>query len=227
MKNLHKIVLLLLTFVFLSTYTPNQQRILNKEKKIFFQIKNIKIENNNLIDKNTIIKKLDKIFKKNIFFLKKSDLEKPLQSINFLEKIEVKKKYPNTIELKVFETKPLAVLFKKNEKYLIDSSSNLILFKEIISNDEFPTIFGEDGEKNFISFYKKLKSNNFPLQSIKNYYFFQIGRWDVEFFNNKLIKFPENNGEEIIRQSIKLLNRNDFKNYNVIDLRINGKVIVE
>ena len=32
---------------------------------------------------------------------------------------------------------------------------------------------------------------------------------------------------EAIQQSIKLLNRKDFENYNIIDLRIEGKIVVE
>ena len=44
---------------------------------------------------------------------------------------------------------------------------------------------------------------------------------------NKTIKFPHNNVDEAIRKSIELLNRKDFENYNIIDLRVNGKIIVE
>ena len=62
---------------------------------------------------------------------------------------------------------------------------------------------------------------------LKNFYYFRIGRWDVQFFNDKIIKFPTNITGEVIKQSIKLLDREDFKNYNIIDLRIDGKIIVE
>ena len=45
--------------------------------------------------------------------------------------------------------------------------------------------------------------------------------------NNKIIKFPHNNTNDIIKKSIELLDRKDFENYNIIDLRIDGKIIVE
>ena len=45
--------------------------------------------------------------------------------------------------------------------------------------------------------------------------------------NNKIIKFPHNNVDETIIKAVKLLNREDFKKYNIIDLRVVGKIIVE
>ena len=62
---------------------------------------------------------------------------------------------------------------------------------------------------------------------MKKFYFFQIGRWDLELTNDKIIKFPYNNIEDAVKKSIELLDRKDFENYNIIDLRIDGKIIVE
>ena len=49
----------------------------------------------------------------------------------------------------------------------------------------------------------------------------------MQLVNNKIIKFPDNNIDGAIKKSIKLLEREDFKNYNIIDLRVDGKIIVE
>ena len=73
----------------------------------------------------------------------------------------------------------------------------------------------------------QLKSNNFPSKEIKNFYYFQVGRWDLQLINGKIIKFPYNSTEEAIKKSIELLNHKDFENYNIIDLRVGGKIIVE
>ena len=43
------------------------------------------------------------------------------------------------------------------------------------------------------NFFNQLKKNNFPNKQIKNFYYFQIGRWDLQLLNNKIIKFPHNN----------------------------------
>ena len=227
MKKLYRIVLLLVVFIFLTTYIPHKLNIFPEKKNFFFKIQNIEIVNNHIINEGEIYKKLAHIYEKNILFIKRNDLEKPLKSIDFLEKIEVKKKYPNTVIIKVYETKPVAILFKKNNKYLLESSSNLITFKENVFNDDFPSIFGEGAEKNFINFFNQLKNNNFPRQRIKNYYYFQIDRWNIQLLNDQIIKFPPNKITEAIRQSAKLLNHKDFKNYSIIDLRVHDKIVVE
>ena len=227
MKKIYKISLLFVILIFLSTYNSKTIKTNLEENNTFFKIKNIKIENNSLISEKQIIKELEDLFEKNIFLINRSDIVKPLNNIDFLEKIEVKKKYPDTIIIKIFETKPLGYLINKNIKYLLDSSANLILLEENKTYGQLPNIFGEGAENNFIVFFNYLKKNNFPNEKIINFYYFKIGRWDIQLIDNKIIKFPNNNIEDAIKKSIELLGRNDFKNYNIIDLRINDKIIVE
>ena len=227
MKKFYRTTLLLILLIFLSTFNPIELNLISKTSDTLFKIKNIEIKNNLLIDKSELKKKLHNIYKKNIFFIREKDITGPIGEIDFLEKVEVKKKYPNTIIIKVFETKPVAIIFKNKVKYLLDSSSNLISFEDSANLNALPSVFGEDAEKNFISFLNQLRKNNFPTEKINNFYYFQIGRWDIQFLGNKIIKFPHNNIEEAIVKAVELLNREDFKKYNIIDLRVDGKIIVE
>ena len=119
MKKLYRIILLLLIFSFLTTYSPKEINVL-PNKSFFFKIENIEIINNYLISANTIDEKMNKIYGKNILFIKRKDIQSLLSSIDFLKKIEVRKKYPDTIIIKVYETKLVAVLYKKDQKYLLE-----------------------------------------------------------------------------------------------------------
>ena len=227
MKKLYKIILLLTILIFLTTYSPNKVTFFNKNNNFFFKIQNIEITNNNKINKTDIINKLNHIYNKNILFISNKDILEPLKTVNYLGKIEVKKKYPDTIVIKIYETKPVGILFKNNTKYIIDTLSNLITFNDNLVNNNFPNIFGKDAEKDFINFFEQLKNNKFPRKQVKNYYYFQVDRWDVKLTNNQIIKFPSKKRKEAILQSVKLLNHEDFENYKVIDLRIHGKIVVE
>ena len=227
MKKLYRIALLLIVFIFLSTYIPRDLDLISEKDLTFFKIQNIEIINNFLIKKKEIEAKLDGIYNKNIFLIRGIDIEEPLKTIDFLKKIEVKKKYPDTVIVKIFETRPVAILFKGEVKYLLDSSSNLISLENNKNFNQLPSVFGKDAENNFIYFLNQLENNNFPNKKIKNFYYFQIGRWDLQLANNKIIKLPENNIDGAIKKSIELLKREDFKNYNIIDLRVDGKIIVE
>ena len=73
----------------------------------------------------------------------------------------------------------------------------------------------------------EVTENSFPTNEIKNFYYFQIGRWDVELQNNQLIKLPSSKTIQAIQQIVELLDRDDMKKYNTIDLRMSDKIIVE
>ena len=227
MKKLYRILLLIIVLIFLSTYNPSEFNLILQKNNTFLKIQKIEIVNNFLIKDSEIKEKLSKIYNKNIFLIKRKDIEDPLKEINFLKRIEVKKKYPNTIIVEIFETKPVAILYKNKAKYLLDSSSNLILFKDNMNFNQLPSVFGEGAKNHFIYFFGQLENNNFPIKDVKKFYFFQIGRWDLQLTNDKIIKFPHNNIEDAVKKSIELLDRKDFENYNIIDLRIDGKIIVE
>jgi len=199
MKKFYRIFLLLTLFIFITTYNPNKFDFISENNNKFFKIQKIIITDNFLIEKNHIYKKLEKIYNKNIFFIKRKDLEDSLKNIDFLEKIEVKKKYPNTVIVKIFETKPLGFLYKDNVKYLLDSSSNLILLQKHVNFERLPNIFGEGAEKDLVNFLNRLEINNFPKKEIKNMYYFQIERWDLQLLNDKIIKFPHKVTDKIIK----------------------------
>ena len=225
MKKFYRTIILLLVLVLLSTYSQNQFNLNLEKKNTLFKVKTIKVLNNFLISENEIKKNLENIYNMNIFLIKRKDIEDPLKKINFFDNVEVKRKYPHTIIVKITETEPIANLFKNKVKYLLDSSSNLITSDK--NFDNLPSIFGEESENYFVDFLNILKKNNFPVKKIKNYYYFQIGRWDIQLANNKIIKLPYNNINEAIKKTIKLLEREDFENYKIIDLRVDGKIIVE
>jgi len=227
MTKFYRIFLLIIVLIFLTTFNPKNFDEIPKKNDQLFEIKNIEIKNSFLVNEDEVRKKLVNIYKKNIFFINREDIEEPLKEIDFFKKVEVKKKYPNSIIIKIFETNPVGILFRNQTKYILDSSSKLISFKNIDGIKDFPNIFGNKAENNFLYFKNKLKKNNFPQKKIKNFYFFQIGRWDLQLIDNKIIKFPENDIDKAIQKSIELLNRENFKNYKIIDLRVNGKIIVE
>jgi cell division septal protein FtsQ len=227
MKKFYKIFLLIISLVFLTTYNPNKFNENLENNNTFFKIEKIIISNNFLVKEEEIISKLKPLYRKNILLIRRKDIEESLKNIIFLKKIEVKKKYPHTIIVKIFETEPVGILFKDKEEYLLDSSANLIEIENKKGFTGLPNIIGNDAENNIINFLDKLKTNKFPINNIKKFSYFKIGRWDVELLDDRAIKFPYNVDSKIIKKTIELLSRKDFQNYKIIDLRIDGKIIVE
>ena len=92
MKKLYRIVLLIIVLIFLSSYNPIEFNLISEKNNAFLKIQEIKVVNNFLIKDSEIKEKLSEIYNKNIFLIERKDIEEPLKKIDFLEKIEVKKK---------------------------------------------------------------------------------------------------------------------------------------
>ena len=80
-----------------------------------FNVNEIIIENNILINDKDIKELLSSIYNKNLIFLDNKEIEDALLQNSFIETFNIKKKYPNTLKIKIFEKKPIAILFKKTK----------------------------------------------------------------------------------------------------------------
>ena len=85
-----------------------------------------------------------------------------------------------------------------------------------------PYIFGEFNSKNFLNFKKNIAQSKFTFTEFKTLYFFPSNRWDILTNNDILIKLPQNNISKSLNLAYKIINSNDFKNKNLIDLRVNN-----
>ena len=71
MKKFNRIILLLISLIFVSTYSPNNHNLISKKDNNFFKIKNIEVMGNSLVQSNEVKEKLNKIYNKNIFLIRK------------------------------------------------------------------------------------------------------------------------------------------------------------
>ena len=188
-----KTVIAIALLILLSTIFPAKKINISK-----FNLKTIKIENNFLIKDSEIKKLLVSIYDRNLIFLKSKEIEEILMQNNFIEGFNIKKKYPNTLKIKIFEKKPIAILIVKKRKFYLSDKIDLIEFKNIKDFENLPLIFGNKDE--FKVFYENLKSIDFPFELIKKYTLYNSKRWDLETINKKTIRLPIKN------YNIKLIN---------------------
>ena len=114
-------------FILLTTISSKQKIIFSK-----FNVKQVNIENNFLLKKEEITNLLTPIFNKNIIFLKSSEIEKLLTQNNLIESFNIKKKYPSSLKIRIYEKKPIAILFDKKKKYYLSDKIELIEFNAIL-----------------------------------------------------------------------------------------------
>ena len=170
----------------LSTITVQQKISITN-----FNLKKIEIENNSLLKERDIKKLLIPIYNKNLILLTNKEIQKVIMENNFIESFIVKKKYPNTLKIKIFEKKPIAILLSKKKKYYLSEKIDLIEFKNLKGYEDLPYVFGDKDK--FEIFYNNLKETNFPLNIIKYYTYYESQRWDLKTKNKKIIKLPSKN----------------------------------
>ena len=214
-----RILIAAVLFIMFSTITLQHRIIISK-----FNLQEIIIENNILLLDKDIKKLLEPLYNKNLLFLKNKDIEKVLMQSSLIRGFKGKKKYPNTLKIKIFEKKLIAILIKKKGKFYLSKNIDLIEFKKLSNFQNLPFVFGN--EKQFKVFYKDLNKIKFPLDQITKYELFDTNRWDLETFDKKIIRLPSKNYIKSLENYLEIKNKSNFKKYKVFDYRINNQLIL-
>ena len=85
-------------------------------------------------------------------------------------------------------------------------------------------VFGK--KINFKKIFIELKKVNFPINEIKSFHYFDIGRWDITLKNDKVIKLPTNNYIQKLKNFILISNDKSFDQYKIFDYRVKDQLIL-
>ena len=217
----NKFFLLIFFFIILTTYNSNEQK---KNFSIFFPIKEIAIENTFFFDLTKLKSELEFLRNTSLFFLNEKKIIKTIIKFDFISTIQLKKKYPNTLKIIISEHVPVAIESTGIGRHYITKDGKKITYIELDVFKNLPTIFGN--HKNFSSFFSELEKNNFNINRIKSFYYFDVGRWDIVLKDYKTIKLPQANYENILKELDSILNDSSFFKYKIFDYRIKDQLIL-
>ena len=119
-----RLIIALSLLILLTTINSQQSFVISK-----LNLKTIIIENNLLLKDKDIKNLLIPFYNKNLILLDNNEFKKALMQNSFIESFNIKKKYPSTLKVKIFEKKPIAVLFNKKTKFYLSEKIELIEFK--------------------------------------------------------------------------------------------------
>ena len=214
-----KILSYFFLLIIVSSISNNSINILNLSK-----IQNIKISGLDPKDNQILLNKVKNLNLENIFAINKNEIVKLLNSNSLVERYEVFKKYPSTININIQKTSFLARINKNGKIFLIGSNGKLILANKTFN--ELPYIFGKPNIDEFLKFKKIIDKSKFSYNKIENFYFFPSKRWDLKLKDNILIKLPNNFSYETLDHLYKFLKINNIKSFTVLDARINNQIII-
>jgi len=213
-----KILLYFFLFIILGTLNNKNLSTFN-----FSKINSIKIYGLET-DSNRFSKKIKLLNLDNIFFLNKSSIIELFDSNNLIEEYKIFKIYPSSLEVKIIETKFLAITKIDGKTFFVGSNGKFIKANKDVMG--LPYIFGDFDILNFLNLKKIIDESNLDFNDIKNLYYFPSGRWDLETSSEILIRLPNTKLKETLDLSLDLLNNKKFTNIKQIDLRQKNQVIV-
>ncbi len=216
----NKVYIYLFIYFLLSTFNNVH---LNNSNFLKFKINNIIVSGLSEKSNLQISEEIKNILFENIFFIKKDVLLKILEKNNLINSFEIKKIYPDTIEVKIKKTEFLGIT-NINGKFLI-IGSNGKLIDNTSTKKNLPYVFGKVNPYSFIEFITIIEKSKFDLDTVKEFYFFPSGRWDLKTKDNKLFKLPSENLELKLNLIYNILKNEELNNIKIIDLRFSDKII--
>tara|TARA_Y100000996_G_scaffold398862_1_gene367314 strand:- start:320 stop:991 length:672 start_codon:yes stop_codon:yes gene_type:complete len=190
----------------------------------FEKIKEIKISGLEYSDKQIIFDQIKKLYLENIYSLNKDELKKIFTSNTIVEKYEIFKIYPSTLLINIQKTNFLAKINYDEKVFLVGSNGKLS--KEKLLNLKLPYIFGKPNIEEFLNFKRIIDESKISYNQIKNIYYFQSGRWDLELENNNLVKLPKENIIDSLNNYFEFIKYNNFLDNKIVDMRIDSQIII-
>ena len=197
----------------------------------FAQIKNIEIKGNNLADAQKI-REISIDRGSSLFYFDLESVAGEIKDMNWVKKVSIKKKFPNSLIVQITENEPFAYLLKNQNYFLIDIDGELIIEKneEAITENEYLILRGVESEYYLTEIISDLNIN-YPdiIPSIKEMEFVERRRWNLIFKNNLLIKLPESKIDISLKNLKKLIQDDKILKSNIIevDLRLTDRAIIK
>jgi cell division protein FtsQ len=216
----NRIIIYLLLLFILSTTSRKYEEIQNNYSS---KINRINIEGLSKNDNSKIFNELNNLFYQNILLVHKDEIKTVISKYNIVEEYSIKKIYPSTININIKPTKFVARLSVND--HLVGGNGKLIEDKEY--KEILPYIFGEFNSQYFLNFKENTEQSKFTFTKFKMLYFFPSNRWDILTNDDILIKLPKDNLLESLNLAFMIISNDDFKNKNIIDLRMKDHLIIK
>ena len=188
----------------------------------FFKIKNI-VVNGMSNDKNLKVESnLNFLLGENIFFLK-DNIYNYFDKNNDVKNFNVKKLYPNSLEITITESKPICIILDNGKEIFLGDNGKILKAKQDYIN--LLKVYGSSNIDQIFRLLKTLKKSSLNSKNIKSITFFKSNRFDLNLNDKKVIKFPINYNDSVLEYAYKILQDDNFVDAKIIDLRIDNKII--
>ena len=195
-----------------------------------FQIKNVIIEGSEKSNISEIENNVTE-FKGNLIGLNFNSIKEIVESSEWVKRASIKKVLPSTLKIDVTENDPYAIYFQEGKSFLIDLDGSIIT--EINLNnyeDDLLFVRGENSPELLEQLIRDI-SITFPnlTQTLEEVEFIEKRRWNLKLNNKLLVKLPDENIQQSLKNLKQLFEEQEVMESNIIeiDLRIQGRAALK
>ena len=195
-----------------------------------FQIKNVIIEGSEKSNISEIENNVTE-FKGNLIGLNFNSIKEIVESSKWVKRASIKKVLPSTLKINVTENDPYAIYFQEGKSFLIDLDGSIIT--EINLNnyeDDLLFVRGENSPELLEQLIRDI-SIAFPnlTQTLEEVEFIEKRRWNLKLNNKLLVKLPDENIQQSLKNLKQLFEEQEVMESNIIeiDLRIQGRAALK
>ena len=195
-----------------------------------FQIKNVIIEGSEKSNISEIENNVTE-FKGNLIGLNLNSIKEIVESSEWVKRASIKKVLPSTLKINVTENDPYAIYFQEGKSFLIDLDGSIIT--EINLNnyeDDLLFVRGENSPELLEQLIRDI-SIAFPnlTQTLEEVEFIEKRRWNLKLNNKLLVKLPDENIQQSLKNLKQLFEEQEVMESNIIeiDLRIQGRAALK
>ena len=195
-----------------------------------FQIKNVIIEGSEKSNISEIENNVTE-FKGNLIGLNFNSIKEIVESSEWVKRASIKKVLPSTLKINVTENDPYAIYFQEGKSFLIDLDGSIIT--EINLNnyeDDLLFVRGENSPELLEQLIRDI-SITFPnlTQTLEEVEFIEKRRWNLKLNNKLLVKLPDENIQQSLKNLKQLFEEQEVMESNIIeiDLRIQGRAALK
>jgi len=170
-------------------------------------------------------------FKGNLIGLNFNSIKEIVESSEWVKRASIKKVLPSTLKINVTENDPYAIYFQEGKSFLIDLDGSIIT--EINLNnyeDDLLFVRGENSPELLEQLIRDI-SIAFPnlTQTLEEIEFIEKRRWNLKLNNKLLVKLPDENIQQSLKNLKQLFEEQEVMESNIIeiDLRIQGRAALK
>ena len=155
------------------------------------------------------------------------EIKEIIEQEKWIKRVNLKKIYPSTLVLDIIENNPYAILRDKEKYYLLDIDGTIITEKnKDYELENFIIISGDESPLALKGLIKELNIHFHELISqLSKLDFVEKRRWNLTLKNNLLIKLPDSEVDNALKNLKNLFIEEKVLQSNIIeiDLRIEGR----